>query len=232
MGLLSKKEPKQPKEKKPKKKKGKDVEQMNPADQALMSSPLAEDSQLVQNIQSQEQPPVDQGIGQQMTAGTQQPLNQAVGQQPMQQPVAGAAPQAQQNAYVTENSWINESREYTDQSNMQQNTNATASGMADENVNDPNKERKRVPNKRYKYTIINAMGKKEKGNFDAESEDDVRNFLLSQDYKVLEVAERDKYDIDIGKTTLKAADLSFALTQLSTYLRAGIPLADSVKNLS
>lgn len=233
MGLLSKKEPKQPKEKKPKKKKGKDVEQMNPADQALMSSPLAEDSQLAQNIQSQAQPPVDQGIGQQMaTAGTQQPLNQAVGQQPMQQTVAASAQQAQQNAYVTENSWINESREYTDQSNMQQNPNATASGMADENVNDPNKERKRVPNKRYKYTIINAMGKKEKGNFDAESEDDVRNFLLGQDYKVLEVAERDKYDIDIGKTKLKAADLSFALTQLSTYLRAGIPLADSVKILA
>ena len=66
---------------------------------------------------------------------------------------------------------------------MQQSQDAT---MPQDSISDPNKERKRRPNKRYKYTIINSMGKKEKGNFDAESEDDVRNFLLSQDYKVLE----------------------------------------------
>lgn len=89
------------------------------------------------------------------------------------------------------------------------------------------------PVKHYRYTIINTMGKKEQGVFDAESENDVRNFLLSQDYQVLQVAERSKYDIDVGGNgRIKAADLAFSLTQLSTYIRAGIPLADSVRILA
>ena len=80
-----------------------------------------------------------------------------------------------------------------------------------------NKTRVRQPLKSYKYTIINGVGKKEKGSFDAESEDDVRNFLLSQEYQVLEVKERGKGDIDIGMNSpIGANDLSFSLTQLST----------------
>ncbi len=89
------------------------------------------------------------------------------------------------------------------------------------------------PIKRFHYVIINGVGKKENGNFDAESADDVRNFLLSQDYQVLEVKERSKYDIDLGGNgRIKSADLSFSLTQLSTYVKSGIPLADSVKILA
>ena len=89
------------------------------------------------------------------------------------------------------------------------------------------------PVKNYRYTIINSMGKKENGTFDAESETDVRNFLLAQDYQVIAITERSKYDIDIGGAgKIKAADLAFSLTQLSTYIRAGIPLADSVRILA
>ena len=85
----------------------------------------------------------------------------------------------------------------------------------------------------YRYSIINNYGKKEKGTFDAESADDVRNFLLSQDFQVLEVKERSAADIDIGgDTKINASDLSFTLTQLSTYLKAGISLADAVKILA
>ena len=85
----------------------------------------------------------------------------------------------------------------------------------------------------YRYTIINNMGKKETGTFEAESENDVRNFLLSQDYKILEVKPRDKFDIDIGgDSRIKASDLSFSLTQLSTYIKSGIPLSDSVRILA
>ena len=88
------------------------------------------------------------------------------------------------------------------------------------------------PMKKYRYVIINNIGKKEKGYFDAESDNDVRNFLSSMDYQVLEVKERDKFDIDIGSEKFGASDLSFSLTQLSTYLKAGIPLADSVRILA
>lgn len=94
------------------------------------------------------------------------------------------------------------------------------------------KEKVKKPLKRYRYTVINNIGKKENGTFDAEEENDVRNYLLGLDYQVLEVAERSKSDIDIGSTHIKPADLSFSLTQLSTYLKAGIPLADSVKILA
>ena len=84
----------------------------------------------------------------------------------------------------------------------------------------------------YRYTIINGVGKKETGTFDAESADEVRAFLTSLDYQILEVKERSKMDIDIGTSKFNASDLSFSLTQLSTYLKAGIPLADSVRILA
>lgn len=106
-------------------------------------------------------------------------------------------------------------------------------------VNQPNSSvpldkngRAKRPVNNYRYTIINGVGKKESGTFDAESESDVRNFLLSLDYQVLEVKERSKLDIDIGGGKFTASDLSFSLTQLSTYLKAGIPLADSVRILA
>ena len=84
----------------------------------------------------------------------------------------------------------------------------------------------------YRYTIINGVGKKETGTFDAENIDEVRAFLTSLDYQILEVKERSKMDIDIGTSKFNASDLSFSLTQLSTYLKAGIPLADSVRILA
>ena len=118
------------------------------------------------------------------------------------------------------------------------NQQSTNSSNQLEGVSLPNKvenEKKKTqhPIKSFRYTIINGVGKKEKGIFDAESENDVRNFLLSLDYQVLEVKEKSKYDIEIGGNgPISAGDLSFSLTQLSTYLRAGIPLADSVKILA
>lgn len=118
------------------------------------------------------------------------------------------------------------------------NQQSTNSANQLEGVSLPNKvenEKKKTqhPIKSFRYTIINGVGKKEKGIFEAESENDVRNFLLSLDYQVLEVKEKSKYDIEIGGNgPISAGDLSFSLTQLSTYLRAGIPLADSVKILA
>ena len=99
-------------------------------------------------------------------------------------------------------------------------------------LTDKSKRVKR-PVKPYRYTVINDLGKKENGTFDAESENDVRNFLLAQGYKILEIKERSKMDIDINiGGGIKAGDLSFALTQLSTYIKSGIPLVDSVRILA
>ena len=89
------------------------------------------------------------------------------------------------------------------------------------------------PKKSFRYIVINGMNKKEQGTFEAEREEEVRSFLISLDYKVLEIKERSKYDIDINiGNKVKAADLSFLLTQLSTYIKAGIPLVNSVKILA
>ena len=224
MGLLSKapKQPKEPKAQKPVKEKKNKKEQKET--QKTEQQPQTEQ----QTVQQDQQILQESQINQQQAFG-QQPIDQqSMGQQLMGQNQIQQTPQQQVGGYTTENNWINESRSFQDQA-LQSQQNAE---MPQENQEGQDRSKIRRPNKRYKYTIVNAMGKKEKGNFDAESEDDVRSFLLAQDYKVLEVAERDKYDIDIGKTTLKAGDLSFALTQLSTYLRAGIPLADSVRILA
>ena len=87
--------------------------------------------------------------------------------------------------------------------------------------------------KSFRYTVLNNVGKKETGTFDAETEDEVKNFLSSQGYEIVSVKLRSSFDFDIGGTPkLKAGDLSFYLTQLSTYIKAGIPLADSVRILA
>ena len=119
-------------------------------------------------------------------------------------------------------------------SNPVQNQNVYSTGVINNNV-DPNQHREKIrrPIFQYRYTIINGVGKKENGTFEAESEEDVRHFLQSLDYQVLEVKERSKFDIDIAiGGGFNAGDLSFSLTQLSTYLKAGIPLAESVRILA
>ena len=108
--------------------------------------------------------------------------------------------------------------------NSQANNSATDKKEEEENAR---------PMIKYRYVVINAMGKKENGTFEAESEAEVRNFLASQDYEIVSVKVRPAYDIDINDyAKIKVSDLSFALTQLSTYIKSGIPLVDAVKILA
>ena len=84
----------------------------------------------------------------------------------------------------------------------------------------------------FRYKIRGSNGKIVNGTFEGPSANEVRIFLQNEGYEVLEVVPRKFYDIDVnigGK--FNAADLSFSLTQLSTYLKAGIPLIDSVRIL-
>ena len=115
------------------------------------------------------------------------------------------------------------------------NANQSSSGKAGEaqGTKDTEEKIKNSKLKGYSYVVINSVNKKEKGFFDAESEDEVRTFLESQDYQVLEVKPKSAMDIDIsGPPKLKPEDLSFSLTQLSTYIKSGIPLVDSVRILA
>ncbi len=89
---------------------------------------------------------------------------------------------------------------------------------------------------RYKY-VVKDGGKEIKGFFDAYSKIDVHSFLLSQGYQILSIDE-DKVSTKIGLSSLaprkklKSKELNFFLTQLSTYIKAGIPLSDAMAILS
>ena len=85
----------------------------------------------------------------------------------------------------------------------------------------------------FKYKVKDSSGKVIVNTFEAPTANDVKVFLKNEGYEVLEVTERSKYDIDINMATkINNGDLSFMLTQLSTYLKAGIPLINSVRILA
>lgn len=91
---------------------------------------------------------------------------------------------------------------------------------------------KKLPS--FRYVVKNSMGDIVKGVFDAEDMAAVRVFLSNEGYEILEIKPRDKFDIDIsfGSSKIPTGDLAFALIQLSTYIKAGIPLIDSMRILS
>ena len=86
----------------------------------------------------------------------------------------------------------------------------------------------------FKYVVKASNGEKIKGVFDAETQDDVRIFLVNGGYEIVSIAPVSKLElnINIGSNKIKNNDLAFMLTQLSTYVKAGIPLIDSVRILS
>ena len=92
--------------------------------------------------------------------------------------------------------------------------------------------RAKRPTKGFKFVIKNDVGKKITSSIEAESEGEVRAFLESNNYDIVSISPRSKSDVDINFGGIKAADLSFSLTQLSTYIKSGIPLADSVAILA
>ena len=82
----------------------------------------------------------------------------------------------------------------------------------------------------FNYTIRLNDGKLYKNSFDAPNIDEVRRFLVSEGYEVVKIVPRSKFDIDITfGSKMNVTSLAFTLTQLSTYLKAGIPLVDSIR---
>ena len=88
----------------------------------------------------------------------------------------------------------------------------------------------------FKYTAKNPKGKIETGEFQGYSKLDVHSYLLSEGYEVYEINAKAKatiFNTDIGlNRPMKKSTLIFYLTQLSTYLKAGIPIVDSIKILT
>jgi len=91
---------------------------------------------------------------------------------------------------------------------------------------------KKVQLTRFKYVIKDANGNLVTDYFDALTKLDVESFLASQGYEIVEITE-DKWAKQLGfggSRTKKMSfkELSFFLTQLSTYIKAGLPLTDSI----
>lgn len=100
-----------------------------------------------------------------------------------------------------------------------------------------NVSKKTVKLKRYKYKVKDTDGKIIESFFDAENKIDVESFLLNKGYEIIKI-EEDKLSTSLGLASMATSqkmsskDLNFFLTQLSTYVKAGIPLLDSMEILS
>ncbi len=87
--------------------------------------------------------------------------------------------------------------------------------------------------KSFRYKVKDSRGKIISNTFDAPTLNDVRVFLQNEGYEIINIKERIKYDVDLNfNTKIKNGDLSFMLTQLSTYIKAGVPLINSVRILA
>ena len=84
---------------------------------------------------------------------------------------------------------------------------------------------------RYKYVAYDKNGKQVKGYFDAFRRMDVESFLTAQGYKILDIKAKKiskAGDFFTFSNEMKYKDLVFFLTQLSTYIKSGIPLSESL----
>lgn len=89
----------------------------------------------------------------------------------------------------------------------------------------------------YEYVGKNAEGKIVKDYFEAFSKVEVHSFLLSEGFEVYSIKTSGLIQFLHGsggksKGKIKNKDMIFFLTQLSTYIKAGIPLVESLRILS
>ena len=100
-----------------------------------------------------------------------------------------------------------------------------------------NEKGKNIKLIRFQYKVKDSEGKVIESYFDAESQLDVQSFLLNKGYDIISIKE-DKLSTSLGlammasSKKMNAKDLNFFLTQLSTYVKSGIPLVDSMEILS
>ncbi len=89
----------------------------------------------------------------------------------------------------------------------------------------------------YQYLARNSAGKLIKGYFSAFSKLDTHSYLLDEGYEVYEIKTNWWINFVHGESryfqkNMRNRDLIFWLTQLSTYIKSGIPLTDAVKILA
>ncbi len=106
--------------------------------------------------------------------------------------------------------------------------------LIDFNGEDAEKSDKKVV---YEYVGKNPEGKVIKGYFEAFSRVEVHSYLLAEGFEVYSI-KTDKWiqlfhsSKQVTNVKVKTKDLIFFITQLSTYIKAGIPLVESLRILS
>ena len=88
----------------------------------------------------------------------------------------------------------------------------------------------------YEYVAKNREGKIVKEYFEAFSKVEVHSFLLSEGFEVYSIKtnwwiQTFHKNTNVNNTKFKNRDLIFFLTQLSTYIKAGIPLVEALRIL-
>ena len=101
---------------------------------------------------------------------------------------------------------------------------------------DPVDEEQKGKRVTWEYVAINEKGKKIKGYFDAFTRLDVQSFLIGEGLVVYSIRTSKWIQalhgaIGENKTKIKQKDLIFLLAQLSTYIKSGIPLVESLNIL-
>lgn len=89
----------------------------------------------------------------------------------------------------------------------------------------------------YEYVAKDKNGKIIKDYFNAYSKVEVHSYLLSEGYEVYSIRTNKLIQLlhsnsNTNKTKFKNKDLIFFLTQLSTYIKAGIPLVEALRIIS
>lgn len=89
----------------------------------------------------------------------------------------------------------------------------------------------------YQYEAKSPEGKFVKGTFEAFSKVEVHSYLLSEGYEVYKIKTSRLIQMLYGQVgsasgKVKNKDLIFFLTQLSTYIKAGIPLVEALRILT
>jgi len=119
------------------------------------------------------------------------------------------------------------------------------SGMLKQKIKLPNEEFKldvdkhniKTPKKlMYEYIVKDQEGEIIKDYFDAYSVAEVNAYLKSEGYTIYSI-KTDKYiqtmyGVSFGGNKMAMKDLIFFLTQLSTYIKAGVSLVDSIRILA
>ena len=137
---------------------------------------------------------------------------------------------------------VNQMNNYSNQvitNNQQMNTSGQVNNNVIVNNNQVTKSNSKKNNEkkltRFKYKAKDTEGKIIESYFDADSKADLESFLLSKSYEIISI-EEDKLSTSLGLLStskkMSSKDLNFFLTQLSTYVKSGIPLMDSMEILS